>query len=68
MTKKCPVCDYSFSDKEDFSRYSEPGETIQCPVCATELVVNMNGELEVVALESLDFGISVKEKTDKTDK
>lgn len=56
MTVKCPECDYVFSDKEDFTYY-EVGETIQCPVCGTELKVNQDKQLEAIDLKSLDdFG------------
>jgi C4-type Zn-finger protein len=40
-----------FSDKEDFSKI-EIGETIQCPVCGTELKVNKDKQLQVLDLES----------------
>jgi uncharacterized C2H2 Zn-finger protein len=52
VSVKCPECDYVFSNKEDFSKY-EVGETIQCPVCGTELKVNKDRQLEVIDLESL---------------
>lgn len=54
MTVQCPECDYVFSDKEDFLKYSEPGETIQCPVCGTELEVNKDQQLVAIDLETLD--------------
>lgn len=53
----CPKCDYNFSDKEDFLKYYAVGETIQCPVCGTELEVNKNKELVEIDLASLsDIG------------
>jgi uncharacterized C2H2 Zn-finger protein len=51
LAVKCPECDYVFSDKGDFSKY-EVGETLQCPVCKTELKVNKDKQLEVLDLES----------------
>jgi uncharacterized C2H2 Zn-finger protein len=51
---KCPECDYVFSDKEDFLKYAEAGETIQCPACGTELKINIDLQLEAIDLESLD--------------
>jgi len=53
LSVKCPECDYVFSDKEDFSYYGV-GETIQCPVCGTELKVNKDQQLEAIDLKSLD--------------
>jgi len=53
LSVKCPECDYVFSDKEDFSYYGV-GETIQCPVCRTELKVNKDQQLEAIDLKSLD--------------
>jgi uncharacterized C2H2 Zn-finger protein len=54
VTVQCPECDYIFSDKEDFLKYYEPGETIQCPVCGTELEVNKDQQLVAIDLETLD--------------
>ena len=54
MSVKCPECDYIFSDKEDYLQYSEVGETIQCPVCGTELQLNKDQQLVEVDLETLD--------------
>jgi uncharacterized C2H2 Zn-finger protein len=51
LSVKCPECNYVFSDKDDFSKF-EVGETIQCPVCGTELKVNKDKQLEVIDLES----------------
>jgi uncharacterized C2H2 Zn-finger protein len=51
---RCPECDYNFSDKEDFLKYSAVGETIQCPACGTELKINKDQQLEIIDLESLD--------------
>jgi len=50
---QCPECDYTFSDKADFLKYGEVGETIQCPVCGTELRLNKDRQLEVIDLGSL---------------
>ena len=54
MSAQCPECGYVFSDKEDFSKLAEPGETIQCPACGTELKVTKDLQLEAIDLESLD--------------
>ncbi len=51
LSVKCPECDYVFSNKEDFSKI-EVGETIQCPVCRTELKVNKDKQLQVLDLEN----------------
>jgi NAD-dependent SIR2 family protein deacetylase len=51
MTAQCPECNYTFSDKEDFMKYSAVGEIIQCPVCETELILNKDLKLEVLDLE-----------------
>jgi len=53
LTVQCPECDYTFSDKADFLKYGEVGETIQCPVCGTELRLNKDRQLEVIDLGSL---------------
>ena len=52
---KCPECNYTFSDKEDFLKYSAAGEIIQCPVCNTELKLNKRGQLVKLNLENLDY-------------
>jgi uncharacterized C2H2 Zn-finger protein len=54
LTVQCPVCDYVFSDKEDFLKHFAVGETIQCPVCETELEINKDLQLVEVDLESID--------------
>jgi cytochrome c-type biogenesis protein CcmH/NrfF len=52
LAAHCPECNYTFSDKEDFIKYSAVGEIIQCPVCQTELIINKDLQLEVLDLES----------------
>jgi len=52
MKAQCPECNFVFSDKEDFIKYSAVGEIVQCPVCQTELIVNKDLQLEVLDLES----------------
>jgi uncharacterized C2H2 Zn-finger protein len=54
LTAKCPECNYIFSDKEDFIKYSAVGEIIQCPVCQIELIINKDLQLEVLDLEGSD--------------
>jgi hypothetical protein len=54
LTTQCPECNYSFSDKADFIKYSAVGEIIQCPVCQIELIVNKDLQLEILDLESSD--------------
>jgi lysine biosynthesis protein LysW len=63
MNAKCPECGYDFSNKEDFLKYAEVGETIQCPECGTELKVTQDKQLSVVDLESVDWGIIDREQT-----
>jgi hypothetical protein len=53
LTAKCPECNYIFSDKEDFIKYSA-GEIIQCLVCQIELIINKDLQLEVLDLEGSD--------------
>ena len=55
MNGKCPECGYDFSNKEDFLRYTEAGEIIQCPDCGTELEVTKDKQLKTVVLEGLDW-------------
>ena len=45
MNEKCPECGYDFSNKEDFLKYAEVGEIIQCPDCGTELKVTKDKQL-----------------------
>jgi len=52
LTAQCPECNYTFSDKEDFIKYSAVGEIIQYPVCQTELIIDKDLQLEVLDLES----------------
>jgi peptide subunit release factor 1 (eRF1) len=54
LTIQCPKCDYTFSNKEDFMKYHAVGETIQCPVCGTELELNKDEQLVEIDLERLD--------------
>jgi C4-type Zn-finger protein len=56
LTAQCPECNYIFSDKEDFMKYSAVGEIIQCPVCKTELRLNNRGQLVAVDLKDLNYG------------
>jgi len=56
MNEKCPECGYDFSNKEDYLKYAEVGEIIQCPDCGTELKVTKDKQLSVVAMEDLDWG------------
>jgi hypothetical protein len=56
LTVQCPNCDYNFSEKEDFVKYSAVGEIIQCPVCKTELRLDKRGQLEVLNLRGLNYG------------
>jgi len=54
VTAQCPECDYIFSDKKEFLKYYAVGETIQCPVCGTELKANKDQQLvKVLDLEAL---------------
>jgi hypothetical protein len=41
-----------FSDKADFLKYSQEGETILCHACGTELKINRDLQLEAIDLES----------------
>lgn len=56
MTEKCPECGYDFSSKDDFLKFAEVGEIIQCPDCGTELEVTKDKHLKAVVLENLDWG------------
>jgi lysine biosynthesis protein LysW len=56
LNEKCPECGYDFSNKPDFLRYVQVGETIQCPDCGTELEVTKDKQLRAVVMENLDWG------------
>jgi hypothetical protein len=52
LTAQCPECNYTFSNKEDFKKFSAVGEIIQGPVCQTECIINKDLQLEVLDLKS----------------